>query len=140
MRRIDYIVLHCSATYSNTSVQSILNYWKNNLGWKNPGYHLLIDKDGISHKLAPFSKITNGVKGYNQNSIHIGYIGGVDNNNKVKDTRTLPQLKTMFNEVLSAMIMFPKAKVLGHRDFPGVNKDCPSFDAKTWLKATGLVK
>ena len=26
---------------------------------------------------------------------------------------------------------YPNAIVLGHRDFPGVHKDCPCFDAKT---------
>jgi hypothetical protein len=28
--------------------------------------------------------------------------------------------------------MFPNAVVCGHRDFAGVSKECPSFDAKTW--------
>jgi N-acetylmuramoyl-L-alanine amidase len=27
---------------------------------------------------------------------------------------------------------FPNAKVLGHRDFPNVNKACPCFGAGAW--------
>ena len=34
--------------------------------------------------------------------------------------------------------MYPRAEVIGHRDFPGVKKDCPSFDVKEWLKYCGV--
>lgn len=34
--------------------------------------------------------------------------------------------------------MFTAAEVLGHRDFPGVKKECPSFDVRTWLKTVDL--
>jgi hypothetical protein len=27
---------------------------------------------------------------------------------------------------------YPQAEVLGHRDIPGVKKDCPSFNVKEW--------
>jgi hypothetical protein len=33
---------------------------------------------------------------------------------------------------------YPKAEVLGHRDFPSVKKECPSFDVKKWLVAVGF--
>jgi len=28
--------------------------------------------------------------------------------------------------------MYPKAKILGHRDLPGVRKACPCFDVRKW--------
>jgi hypothetical protein len=65
MRKIDYIVIHCTATQPNTKKESILNYWKNTLKWKSVGYHRLIDANGVIHELAKFEQITNGVKGYN---------------------------------------------------------------------------
>jgi N-acetylmuramoyl-L-alanine amidase len=75
MRKIDYIVIHCTATQPNTKKESILNYWKNTLKWKSVGYHRLIDANGIIHELAKYEQTTNGVKGYNSNSIHFSYIG-----------------------------------------------------------------
>ena len=39
----------------------------------------------------------------------------------------------MFDIIVALTERYPKAQVLGHRDFPGVAKACPSFDVKTWL-------
>ena len=30
------------------------------------------------------------------------------------------------------LVKYKGADVLGHRDFPDVNKDCPCFDVKKW--------
>jgi len=125
MRKINYIVCHCTATDQDATVEAIKNFWKNNLGWKNPGYHFIIEKNGIIHNLQPIDKLSNGVRGYNANSIHVAYIGG-----KLIDDRT-PQQKASMRSVVKVMqSMFPDAKVQGHRDFPNVSKSCPRFDAK----------
>lgn len=130
MREIKYIVVHCTATPQDTKVQSILDYWHKVLGWKNNGYHFLIDKNGNTSKLTPLDKIANGVKGYNQNSVHIAYIGGVDSKGKAVDNRTLKQKESLLYHLRNLQRQFPKAAILGHRDFPEVIKDCPCFDAK----------
>ena len=130
MRKIDYIVIHCTATQPNTKKESILNYWKNTLKWKSVGYHRLIDANGIIHELARYEQVTNGVKGYNSNSIHFSYIGGVDEFNNPKDTRTLKQKESLLYLIKQAKKQFPKAIVQGHRDF-GAKKACPSFNAKS---------
>jgi N-acetylmuramoyl-L-alanine amidase len=129
MRKIDYIVIHCTATQPNTKKESILNYWKNTLKWKSVGYHRLIDANGEIHELARYEQVTNGVKGYNSNSIHFSYIGGVDDFNNPKDTRTLKQKESFLFLIKQAKKQFPNAIVQGHRDF-GAKKACPSFDAK----------
>lgn len=130
MRKIIYLVVHCTATQPETSIASIENYWHNVLSWKNNGYHYIIDKNGNYCKLTPLDKIANGVRGYNQNSIHIAYIGGIDKNGKPKDTRTEPQKQTILKLLKELRVKFPNAKIQGHRDFPNVKKACPSFDAK----------
>lgn len=130
MRKIIYIVVHCTATQPDTSIASIENYWRNVLRWHNAGYHFIIDKNGNYCKLTPLDKIANGVRGYNQNSIHIAYIGGIDKNGRPKDTRTEPQKQTILKLLKGLRVKFPKATIQGHRDFKGVNKACPSFDAK----------
>ncbi len=134
MRTIKYIVVHCTATPPETSIESIKNYWKQYLGWKNPGYHYIIKRNGDIINLFPEDKVSNGVKGYNKNSVHISYIGGVDKNNNPIDNRTDEQLHAMFNKLVELSEKYPTATILGHRDFPGVTKMCPSFDVKEWLK------
>lgn len=139
MRQIKYIVLHCSATSPDTKVQSILNYWKNNLGWRNPGYHFLIEADGTVNNLLPIEKVSNGVRGFNQVSVHISYIGGVDTDGTTpKDTRTPQQVLSQLDLIIKMRDKFPQADILGHKDFPGVNKACPSFDVEEWLTHVGF--
>ena len=135
MRKIDYIVIHCTATQPNTKKEAILSYWKNTLKWKTVGYHRLIDANGVIHELAKFEQITNGVKGYNSESIHFSYIGGIDESGRPKDTRTLKQKESLLYLVKQAKKQFPNAIVQGHKDFKGVAKACPSFDAKNEYKA-----
>ena len=76
MREIKYIVLHCTATSKDATVENIKKYWKERLGWKNVGYHFIIKPNGKIEKLAGINTITNGVRGFNDRSIHISYIGG----------------------------------------------------------------
>jgi len=134
MRKITHLVLHCTATPQTATVENIQRYWRQELKWKAPGYHHLIQPGGQAIRLAPDEVVTNGVAGHNRNSIHISYIGGVDQWNKPTDNRTAEQLLTMTNLVKYYKGLYPNAIVLGHRDFPGVAKACPSFDVKNWLK------
>jgi len=135
MRKIDYIVIHCTATQPNATKQSILNYWKNVLKWKAVGYHRLVDANGVINELAKYEDITNGVKGYNHNSIHFSYIGGIDEKGKPKDTRTPKQKESLLYLIKQAKKQFPNAIVQGHKDFDGVKKACPSFEAKIEYKS-----
>lgn len=138
MRKITHIVLHCTATPQTTTVKSIQNYWKNQLGWKSPGYHHIILPDGMIVDLLPIDKPSNGVAGHNANSIHISYIGGIDAKGKAIDNRTPLQIQAQIELIKKYKAMFPAAAIVGHRDFAGVTKECPSFDVKAWLKCVGL--
>ncbi len=130
MRNINYIAIHCTATQPEASIASIQNYWKNNLGWKNPGYNYIIDRFGNVVNLLPIELVSNGVKGYNSQTINISYVGGIDKSGKPKDTRTEAQKQSILKILKELRVKFPKAKIQGHRDFPNVKKACPSFDAK----------
>ena len=129
MREIKYIVIHCTATPQDTKIQSIISYWRKVLAWKNNGYHFIIDKNGNTTKITPLDKIANGVKNHNANSIHIAYIGGIDSKGKSIDNRTLQQKESLLYYLRDLKRKFPKAEILGHRDFTEVKKDCPCFNA-----------
>jgi N-acetylmuramoyl-L-alanine amidase len=129
MRNITHIVVHCTATPQTTTVASIQRYWRENLKWKSPGYHFLIEANGTIHNLQPINLPSNGVAGHNANSIHVSYIGGV-NGQKAVDNRTEAQKTALLTILTDLKKQFPNAIIQGHRDFPKVAKTCPSFDAK----------
>jgi len=134
MRNVKYIVVHCTATQPEATIESIRRYWREVKGWKDvPGYHYIIKPDGEIVKLLDESKNSYGVYAHNSECISISYIGGIDRTGKPKDTRTKLQERAMFNKIVELLERYPKAKAVGHRDFAGVKKACPSFDVKTWL-------
>lgn len=138
-RVIKYIVIHCTATAPNAQLKAIQNYWREKLGWKSPGYHYLVEANGEVNHLLAEDKISNGVAGYNANSIHLSYIGGVGKDGITpQDTRTPQQTAAMITLLRTLRERYPDALVLGHRDFPGVKKACPSFDVKAWLQSIDL--
>ena len=131
-RKIEYLVVHCTATLPTAEVSSILKYWRKILGWKNPGYHYIIDQSGMTHQLLEEHGIANGAQGFNHNGIHISYIGGVDRHNNSLDTRTPEQKSEMYYLLTMLMDKYRGAQLLGHCDLPGVAKDCPCFDVWDW--------
>jgi N-acetylmuramoyl-L-alanine amidase len=134
MRDIKYIAVHCTAGPATQTTKAIKDYWKNNLGWKSVGYHYLINADGTIEQLAQESEVTNGVAGFNSVIVNISYKGGVDANNKPKDTRTPQQKESILKLLKELKKRYPKAIIQGHKDFPNVKKACPSFEAKTEYK------
>lgn len=134
MRVIKFIAVHCTATSQNASISAIQSYWKNQLGWKMPGYHFIIKTDGKVVNLLPIEQVSNGVKGFNGQTINISYIGGIDAKNAPKDTRTTQQKTSLLKLLQELKKKFPTAIIQGHRDFPNVHKACPSFDAKKEYK------
>src|SRR5687767_2019571 len=99
-REIKYIVIHCTATQPEAKISDIQAYWKNHLGWNNPGYHFIIKRDGDVIQLQKEDKIANGVQGVNKNSVHISYIGGIDKKGKPVDNRTKAQEDAMFDKII----------------------------------------
>lgn len=142
MRKITHICLHCTATPQTTTVESIQRFWRapkpKGNGWTKPGYHHIIKPDGTVVDLLPIDQISNGVAGHNANSIHISYIGGIDGKGNAIDNRTPSQIQAQIELLKKYKAMFPNAVILGHRDFPNVQKKCPSFDVKAWLEGAGL--
>lgn len=134
MRPISHIVLHCTATRQDATIESIKRYWKDVNGWKSPGYHFIVEATGKLTQLAHISAVTNGVKGYNQTIINIAYIGGVDKSGRSVDNRTCAQKNTLNTIVCLLKKQFPEAIICGHKDFPYVAKDCPCFNAKNEYK------
>lgn len=78
--------------------------------------------------------IGNGVAGKNSTSVHICYIGGMEQG-KPADTRTDEQKDALLLQVMEYKRKYPNAKVVGHRDLsPDLNGD-GIIEKKEWVKA-----
>lgn len=147
MRSIKHIVIHCSATKEGKYFEAEdINRWHKKRGWKGIGYHYVVLLDGSIELGRDIRQRGAHVKGFNNHSIGICYIGGLNKHSKAKDTRTTAQKLALFCLVENLKEQFPNAEVLGHRDFSEDKnnnkiidpsefmKDCPCFDAKTEYK------
>ena len=127
-RNIKEIIVHCTATPEGRveTVESIRNIHKSQ-GWSDIGYHYLIYLDGSIHVGRDVNIIGSHCVGHNTYSIGVCYVGGVDKMMQPKDTRTQAQKKALIDVLKKLKTMYPKAKIVGHRDYS--SKACPSFDA-----------
>lgn len=130
MRKIDEIIIHCSATAEGKDFNaSDIDRWHKQRGFKKIGYHYVIKLDGTIEKGRGVEEIGAHCLNHNKNSIGICYIGGLASDNKTpKDTRTAEQKKALWKLIVELMIKYPDATIHGHREF--ANKACPCFDAQ----------
>jgi N-acetylmuramoyl-L-alanine amidase len=135
----DYIVLHCTATPEGREEHAKdIDKMHRVRGFVTIGYHYIVCLDGTIEAGRPEDVIGAHVEGHNSNSIGISYVGGVDAQLKAKDTRTDPQKAATVALISDILTRHPNAKVLGHRDFPAVKKDCPCFNAIPWAASMKL--
>lgn len=129
MRKINKIIVHCSAGNPKNTAQDIVNYHMKTLRWSRPGYHYVVEADGKVVNTWTEKRYSNGVKGHNADSVNVCYIGGVEADGRTpKDTRTQAQKDALVRLLKELKGRYPGAKIYGHRDFAA--KACPSFDAK----------
>jgi N-acetyl-anhydromuramyl-L-alanine amidase AmpD len=134
---ITALTVHCAATPEgrHVSYQQITDWDKAKFG--QTSYHWVIELDGSTHQTLRDDQKGAHVGGHNTGNIGICYIGGVDKKGKPKDTRTPMQKKSLLTLIRTYKDRHPGLLICGHRDWPGVNKACPSFDVDAWLDETG---
>lgn len=137
MRKIDKIIVHCTAGNQSNTAADIVRYHtspksRGGNGWKVAGYHYIIEASGKIVNTVPEETVSNGCYGQNSHAINVCYVGGVDLNDRKLpplDNRTPEQKKSLLSLLKALRKKYPEAKIYGHRDF--AKKACPSFDAKT---------
>ena len=129
MRKIDLIIIHCSATAKGKDFRAAdIDRWHRQQGFKSIGYHFVVRLNGEVERGRPIAEVGAHCKGHNATSIGVCYIGGLAADGKTpKDTRTVEQRKAMRNLVKTLKHVIPEAVVRSHRDFAA--KACPCFDA-----------
>lgn len=137
MKTIDTIIIHCSATREGKDFRAAdIERWHREQGFAMIGYNFVVDLDGTVEVGRPLSMTGAHCKGWNDRSIGICYVGGLDENGKPKDTRTLAQKKTLAEIVQNLMEVYPTiVRVIGHRDTsPDLNGD-GKITPNEWIKA-----
>lgn len=145
---VKFIVIHCSATRPDMDIGATeIEQWHRRRGFLRIGYHFVVRRDGTVETGRPLDTQGAHAAGYNDESIAVCWVGGVDANGAVQDNRTPHQMREMRRLVTDLVRRFPQAAVLGHRDLSqdlngdGVispnewMKGCPSFDVKRWWAA-----
>lgn len=133
---VRFLVIHCSATRRNrnyTEKQLIRDHKAR--GFRGPGYHFYCRKDGTLSQFRQLLEVGAHARPYNRCSIGICYEGGLDEEGRPADTLTEEQYRVIRHLLLKLKVMFPQAKIVGHRDLPGATpKECPCFDAAEKFK------
>lgn len=150
---VRYLTIHCTATPEGLDVSadqvSAMDMARADLGYQT-AYHYVVELDGTVHNTIPEDLLGAHCRP-NSGNIGISYVGGIDRvTKKPKDTRTPAQKAALKAFVADFKKRYPKAAVLGHRDWsPDLNKDgkiapnewikaCPCFDVKAWMAAEGV--
>lgn len=147
MRKIDSIIIHCSATKAGQDFTAAdIDRWHRERGFNGIGYHYVIRLDGKLEKGRDVSLTGAHCKGWNERSIGICYIGGLDENGRPADTRTNAQKRVLYQMIMDLQREYNILQVLGHRDTsPDLNGDgviepyeyvkaCPCFDVREFLR------
>lgn len=135
MRKINKIIVHCAATPEGRDVktETIRGWHVDGNGWKDIGYHYVVELDGSVHKGRDEETVGAHCSGHNSDSIGVCYVGGLAADGKTpKDTRTGAQKSSLLRLLAELRAKYPEARIYGHRDFS--SKACPSFDAKEEYK------
>lgn len=134
--RTDFIVVHCAATPPSLDVGAKeIRSWHKKRGWIDIGYHYVDRRNGEIEPGRDEHLPGAHVRNYNSRSVGICLVGGVsESDRKVAENNfTAEQLESLHALLRDLKKRYPDAEILGHRDFPKVAKECPSFDVRDWL-------
>lgn len=127
LKSVKFLVIHCVANRCNRpfSVENLIACGKAKYG--QCSYHYYVRYDGSVIPLLPENVQGVHARGYNYCSLGIVYEGGLDENGNPADTRTEAQKASLVALLRSLKEDYPAAKIVGHRELPGVHKACPCY-------------
>jgi hypothetical protein len=146
MRKIDEIIVHCSATRPEwmageaaPSKIDEIRGWHKARGFDDIGYHWIIDRDGSVLEGRQERRIGAHVKNRNASTIGICLIGGFGSsaNDQFADHFTPEQDAALRALVRNILDRHPSVKkVSGHNDYDA-GKACPGFRVSRWAEGKG---
>jgi len=142
MRKIDEIIIHCTATRPGWMadkevedvVEEITRWHTQDRGWSDCGYHFVVHRNGKIGAARPEHRPGAHCKGKNSTSLGISLVGG---RSGAADDTFEDHFEPMQGATLRWLIADLKEKyptinkVSGHNEFS--KKACPCFDVSEWL-------
>lgn len=134
MRKIQRIVIHCTATKpgQDVDIEQVRKWHVDGNKWSDVGYHYLVKLDGTIQPGRAVSVMGAGVKGHNRDTVHVAYVGGCDDSGKPFNTLNDDQRAAIYQVCTSLVRVFGPLLVIGHNDLTD-EKACPSFKVTTEL-------
>jgi N-acetylmuramoyl-L-alanine amidase len=147
MRKIDSIVVHCSATRPEWMASEGINaqlkeidVWHRDRGFDMIGYSYLVSRNGEVVQGRPLEKTPAAQKGHNTGSIAICLIGGFgsDADDLATEHYTPVQLARAYSLIRELQEQFnvKNDNVIGHNRVS--SKACPGFRVQKWLAGMSL--
>lgn len=139
MRKLDTIIVHCTATRSGwmedsptTKKVDEVRRWHLDRGWSDIGYHYLIDRDGTIAPGRPVERSGAHTRGHNRGSVGIALFGGHGSSatDEFAENFTPEQEAALKNLVSDLMSNHGEMKVSGHNEYS--TKACPGFNVMLW--------
>jgi hypothetical protein len=141
MRKIDEIIIHCTATRPNwwedktteEKVAEVKRWHVQDNGWSDLGYHYLIDRDGTVAKGRPVEKAGAHCKGHNSTTIGVSLFGGHGSSERdtFNEHFTVEQNKALRELLADLSDTYGIKKISGHNRYSA--KACPGFNVPRWL-------
>lgn len=141
MRPLNEIIVHCSATPADwmagralgDKVAEIRRWHVQDRGWRDIGYHFLIDRNGLIADGRPLDQVGAHVAGHNTGTIGVCLIGGHGSATTDPFGRhfTVHQEKALRHLLADLQHRYKISKVTGHNQYAA--KACPGFSVPAWL-------
>lgn len=131
MRKLEKVILHCSATPAgrDVSTEEIRKWHVEGNSWSDIGYHFVIELSGDLKIGRPLERIGAHVRGQNRGSIGVCYVGGMNRAmSAAEDTMNRGQEATFRNLMVALRASWGELSLHGHNEFS--SKECPSFDVQ----------
>ncbi len=135
------IILHCADTRPDwmaghplaEKVAEIRRWHVQQRGWRDIGYHWVIDRDGNVAPGRPENEIGAHVEGRNSGTIGICLLGGygAKADDPFEKNFTAAQAATARRLIAEIKCRTAIQKVLGHNDYAA--KACPGFRVEEWI-------
>lgn len=141
MRPIDKVIVHCTATRpewwakkpTESKVREVRRWHVEDNGWRDIGYHYLIDRDGTVAKGRHVAQIGAHCRGHNKGSVGVALFGGHGSSetDKFEENFTPEQDKALRSLIRGFGAEYGKVTIHGHNEFAA--KACPGFNVSEWL-------
>lgn len=129
-RKINEIIVHCSASPASTKTSDIRD-WHKKRGWSDIGYNFVIEHNGLIKNGRDKDIVGAHCEGHNSDTLGVCMIGGLQGDGSFVNfsQEQIIALKILLEGIFMSYGRLP---VNGHHAY-NKGKSCPNFDVVAWM-------